>query len=80
MYAIRSYYALSIAGAYFAFIAAEALFHVSGVVAVVSYGLLLAGIGRTKISPEISEFLNHFWEMMAYIANTLIFLVSYNFV
>jgi len=66
---------LSVAGAYFSFIAAEALFHVSGVVAVVSYGLLLAGIGRTKISPEISEFLNHFWEMMAYIANTLIFLV-----
>ncbi len=66
---------LSVAGAYFAFIAAEALFHVSGVVAVVAYALLLTGIGRTKISPEISEFLHHFWEMMAYIANTLIFLL-----
>jgi len=65
----------SVAGAYFAFIAAEALFHVSGVVAVVSYGLLMAGRGTTKISPEISGFLLHFWKMMAYIANTLIFLV-----
>ncbi len=66
---------ISVAVAYLAFLAAEALFDVSGVVAVVTLALLLAGVGKTRISPEISEFLEHFWEVMAYIANTLIFLL-----
>lgn len=66
---------VSIVVAYLAFMVAEALFHVSGVVAVVTLALLLASVGRTRISPEIADFLRHFWEMMAYIANTLIFLL-----
>lgn len=36
---------------------------------------MFSSIGRTKISPEVSGFLHHFWEMMAYFANTLIFLI-----
>ncbi|WP_028584361.1 cation:proton antiporter domain-containing protein [Desulfogranum mediterraneum] len=66
---------LSITVAYLAFLTAESIFHVSGVVAVVTLALLLAGIGRTRISPEIAGFLHHFWKVMAYLANTLIFLL-----
>ncbi len=65
---------LSIMVAYLVYMFAESI-HVSGVVAVVALALLYASIGRTRISPEVAGFLHHFWEMMAYIANTLIFLL-----
>lgn len=65
---------LTIACAYAVFFIAES-FHVSGVVAVVAFALVMASIGRTRISPEVAGFLHHFWEMMAHIANTLIFLL-----
>ena len=66
---------LSIGVSYMVFFLAEHVFHVSGVVALVSLALMFSSIGRTKISPEVEDFLHHFWEMMAYIANTLIFLL-----
>ena len=66
---------LTITAAYIAYFIAENLFHVSGVVAVVVLGLVLASFGRTKISPEVADFLHHFWQMMAHIANTLIFVL-----
>ncbi|GLQ32701.1 cation:proton antiporter [Litoribrevibacter albus] len=65
---------LSIMVAYLVFMLAESI-HVSGVVAVVALALMYASIGRTRISPEVAGFLHHFWEMMAHIANTLIFLL-----
>ena len=43
--------------------------------AVVVLALMFASVGRTKVSPEVSGFLHHFWEMMAHIANTIIFLL-----
>ncbi|MCP4323417.1 MAG: cyclic nucleotide-binding domain-containing protein [Psychromonas sp.] len=66
---------LTISGAYLAYFIAENLLHVSGVVAVVALALLLASIGRTRISPEVADFLHHFWQMMAHVANTLIFIL-----
>ena len=65
---------LSITAAYLTFIIAE-FFHVSGVVALVTLALMFSTIGRIRISPEISHFLHQFWEMMTYLANTLIFLI-----
>lgn len=66
---------ISIVCAYLAYFLAEHLLHVSGVVAVVVLALLFAGPGRTRISVEVAQFLHHFWEISAYIANTLIFLL-----
>lgn len=66
---------LTISAAYIAYFIAENVFHVSGVVAVVSLGLLVASVGRTRISPEVTVFLHHFWQMMAHVANTLIFIL-----
>ena len=65
---------VSIASAYMTFFIAE-YFHVSGVVALVALALMYSTLGRTRISPEISHFLHQFWEMLSYLANTLIFLI-----
>jgi CPA1 family monovalent cation:H+ antiporter len=61
--------------AYFAFIIAEHVFHVSGIMAVVAAGLVIGSWGKSKISPSTSEFMEHFWEYLAFLANTLIFLM-----
>ena len=66
---------VSVVAAYLVFLLAENVFHVSGVVALVALALLFASVGRTRISPEVSGFLHHFWEMMAHIANTVVFLL-----
>src|SRR5690606_37809683 len=64
---------LTLVMAYASMIIAEAFFHVSGVMAVVTAGLWMRGTGKTKISTEVSHFLHRFWETLGYIANTLIF-------
>jgi Na+/H+ antiporter len=64
---------LTIVLAYAAMIVAEKLVHVSGVIAVVTAGLTMSSIGKTRISPEVSQFLGRFWDLLSYIANTLIF-------
>jgi NhaP-type Na+/H+ or K+/H+ antiporter len=64
---------LTIVIAYGAMFIAEGLLHVSGVMAVVAAGLWMSGPGRTRISPEVGHFLHQFWEVVTYIANTLIF-------
>jgi len=69
---------LTIALGYAAMFMAEGMFHVSGVMALVAAGLWLGGPGRTKVSPEVSHFLHHFWHLLAYIANTLIFFLVGN--
>lgn len=61
--------------AYFSFVIAEHVFHVSGIMAVVAAGLTLGSWGRSKVSPSTSEFMEQFWEYLAYVANVLIFLM-----
>ncbi len=64
-----------VAAAYMTFFVAEHFLHVSGVLGLVSFGLFMASVGRTRISPEVEHFLHEFWELFAFIANTLIFLI-----
>jgi len=66
---------LTTALAYLSFLLAERNFGVSGVMATVGAGLVIAGWGQAKISPSVREYLNNFWEQMAFIANALIFLM-----
>jgi len=63
-----------IGSAYLTFFIAES-FHLSGVIGLVTLGLLMAGRGKTRISPEVGHFLHDFWVLAAFIANTLIFIV-----
>lgn len=61
--------------AYMSFFVAEGIFHVSGVMAVIAAGLTLGGWGRMKVSVNVRNYLEHFWEYMAFVANALIFLL-----
>ncbi|MFC1837496.1 cation:proton antiporter [Thermodesulfobacteriota bacterium] len=61
--------------AYFSFLIAEELFHVSGVMATVAAGVTMGNWGRTKISPSVAGYMENFWEYMAHLANALIFLL-----
>ena len=63
-----------IGSAYLTFFIAES-FHLSGVIGLVTLGLLMAGRGKTRISPEVGHFLHDFWALAAFLANTLIFII-----
>jgi monovalent cation:H+ antiporter, CPA1 family len=67
---------LTLAFAYLSFIAAERLFHVSGVVAVLTAGLTLSAVGPSRIAPENWSFLTELWEQIAFWARSLIFLLA----
>jgi monovalent cation:H+ antiporter, CPA1 family len=60
---------------YLSYMAAELLFQVSGVMAAVGAGLVLGSSGATKYSPSTLEYLDRYWEYLAFIANSLIFLL-----
>jgi monovalent cation:H+ antiporter, CPA1 family len=60
---------------YLSFMAAELVFGVSGVMAAVGAGLVLGSSGATKYSPATLEYLDRYWEYLAFIANSLIFLL-----
>jgi len=64
-----------IISAYFVFFICENIFGVSGVLGLVTLGVMMAGQGRTKISPQVQHFIHEFWEFTAFAANTLIFLI-----
>ena len=64
-----------IAAAYLTFYLAEHFLHVSGVLGLVALGLAMASVGKTRISPEVEHFLHEFWELFAFIANTIIFII-----
>lgn len=64
---------LTLVLAYGAMVLAEAVLHVSGVMALVVSGLWMGSKGKTKVSPEVSHFLHGFWGLLGHIANTLIF-------
>lgn len=49
-------------------------FHVSGILAVVAAGLMVGNIGTLNTSPTTRLTLENFWEFMAFVANSLVFL------
>ena len=59
---------------YAVFFICEHFFHVSGVLGLVALGIVMAGIGRTRISPEVEHFMHEFWELVAFVANVIIFI------
>lgn len=49
---------------------------VSGVLAVVTAGLVMSFYARGRISPGVEETMGTFWSMATYVANTVIFFIS----
>lgn len=64
----------SIALAFGSYVIAERL-HLSGILAVVAAGLLVGNIGMQNTSPTTKLALESFWESMAFVVNSLVFLV-----
>ena len=64
-----------VAAAYLTFFICEYFLHVSGVLGLVSLGLAMASVGKPRIRPEVEPFLRELWDVVAFIANTLIFII-----
>ncbi|NOT49351.1 MAG: Na+/H+ antiporter, partial [Acidobacteria bacterium] len=60
--------------AFGAYLAAER-FHVSGVLAVVAAGIITGNVGLKGMSPTTRIVLFNFWEFLAFVANSLVFLL-----
>ncbi|MFP6854849.1 MAG: sodium:proton antiporter, partial [Opitutales bacterium] len=60
---------------YAVFFICEHFFHVSGVLGLVALGIVMAASGAKRISPEVAHFMHEFWELAAFIANVIIFIV-----
>jgi NhaP-type Na+/H+ or K+/H+ antiporter len=67
---------LTLTASYLAFFVAEDEAGVSGVLTVMTVGLFFAAFARTAFTGESEQSMHYFWEMISYIANTLIFLLS----
>ncbi|HYE51276.1 MAG TPA: cation:proton antiporter [Azospirillaceae bacterium] len=67
---------LTVALAYLCFILGEHYLHVSGVVAVVTAALVVGSVGRTRISPDSWQGLEHVWTQLGFWANSLIFILA----
>lgn len=66
---------ITIVTAYGVYLLADAL-HTSGILAVILAALLLGSYGRrVGLGPRTQEFVDTFWEILAFIANALIFLL-----
>ena len=61
--------------AYGAYLIAEHQFHVSGVLAVVVAGLLSGNVGLAKAAPTTKIMLFNLWDFLAFLANSLLFLM-----
>ncbi|KAL5554424.1 hypothetical protein UlMin_041825 [Ulmus minor] len=67
---------LTLAVSYVAYFTAQEGADVSGVLTVMTLGMFYAAAARTAFKGDGQQSLHHFWEMVAYIANTLIFVLS----
>lgn len=64
-----------ILAAYLTFILSQYYLGVSGVIALVAFGLTVTYVGKARLKPQVNTFMEHFWELLTYIANTLIFIL-----
>ncbi|UYV82967.1 SLC9C1 [Cordylochernes scorpioides] len=63
---------ITLSVAYSAYILAEDFFKVSGVLTLVTLGIVMAA-HKESITPEVEELVHRFWEILAYLTNTIIF-------
>ena len=61
---------------YISFMLAEIVIKCSGVLAVVVLGWYLSAKGRTFFKGNIQHSMHHFWEVLTYAANTIVFILA----
>lgn len=64
---------LTVVVAFLGFWTAQAPSRLSGVICNVASGLLISSLGRPLISPSVRDPLAEFWELLSWIANTIVF-------
>ena len=64
-----------ILSAYLTFIISQYYLGVSGVIALLVFGLTVTYVGKPRLKPQVNSFMEHFWELLTYIADTLIFIL-----
>ena len=64
-----------ILSAYVTFILAQGYLQLSGVIALVAFGLEMTYHGKLLFSPKANEFTEKFWDLASFIANTLVFII-----
>ena len=64
-----------ITASYILFYLTNDVLQISGVISLVTFGLYIAYVGSTKLQAKVRQFIHNFWELLAYMANTLIFLL-----
>lgn len=64
-----------ILSAYITFILAQGYLHLSGVIALVAFGLEMTYHGKIRFSPRANEFTEKFWDLASFIANTIVFII-----
>ena len=67
---------LTLFACYLTFMVAESVFHVSGVLACVTMGFYISRSGRVFFVGNIEHTMHHFWEVLTYCANTLVFVLT----
>jgi CPA1 family monovalent cation:H+ antiporter len=67
---------LMLALPYIVYILSERYFHVSGVIAVVSAGLVVSALGRHRFDPDNREFLENVWAQLGFWASSLVFILA----
>lgn len=65
----------TIVAAYLTYYIGSEMLSVSGVIAVVVLGIMV-GMEKTSLSIDVETFLLHFWDVLAYTANTMVFLLA----
>ncbi|XP_042979155.1 sodium/hydrogen exchanger 7-like isoform X10 [Carya illinoinensis] len=67
---------LTLAVSYIAYFIGQEGVDVSGILTVMTLGMFYAAFAKTAFKGDGQKSLHHFWELVAYIANTLIFILS----
>ncbi len=67
---------LTVSLAYFVFVVGEHYLHVSGVVAVVTAGLVMGAYGRVRVTPTTWDHLVETWEQLGFWSSSLIFILA----
>ena len=67
---------ITLFAAYIAFMLAETVLKCSGVLTVVVLGWYLSAKGRTFFKGNVQHSMHHFWEVLTYAANTIVFILA----
>lgn len=68
---------LTLVTAYFLFFTADGTsVHVSGALAVVTFGLFMSAYGKTLISPNVEKYLHEFWGLISTCMESIIFIMG----